>query len=36
MQKTIQKMFRIEKVIKRKVDESTLNGKDKIIHLIDG
>ena len=34
LQKTNQNEYRIEKVIKRKGDSCTLNGKDMIIHLI--
>ena len=36
LQKTSQKKFRIEKVIKRKGDKCTSNGKVMIIHLIAG
>ena len=36
LQKTNQKEFKIEKVIKRKGDKYMLNGKDIIIHLIVG
>ena len=36
LQKTNQKEFRIEKVIKRNGDKLDLNGKDTIIHFIAG
>ena len=36
LQKTDQQGFRIEKVIKKKVINCTLNGRDTIIHLIIG
>ena len=36
LQKTDQQGFRIEKVIKKKLINCTLNGKDTIIHLIIG
>ena len=36
LQKTNQKEFRIEKILKRKVINCTLNGKDTTIHLIVG
>ena len=36
LQKTNQKEFRIEKIIKRKGDKTYANGKDMIIHLIAG
>ena len=36
LQKTSQERFRIEKVLKRKGDKFTSNGKDMIIHLIVG
>ena len=36
MQKTNQKLFRIEKVIKEKEVSCMSNGKDMIIHLIVG
>ena len=36
LQKTIQKEFRIEKVLKRKGDKFMTNGKDMIICLIVG
>ena len=35
-QKTNQKEFRVEKIIKRKGDDCMLNGKSTIILLIDG
>ena len=36
LQKTNQKEFRIEKILKKKVINCMLNGKDMIIHLIVG
>ena len=36
LQKTNQKEFRIEKLLKKKVINCMLNGKDMIIHLIVG
>ena len=36
LQKTNQKEFKIEKVIKKKVINYMLNGKDTVIHLIVG
>ena len=36
LQKTGQKEFRIEKILKKKVINYMLNGKDMIIHLIVG
>ena len=36
MQKTNQKEFRVEKIIKRKGNKLYANGKDSIIYLIAG